>query len=239
MPGEILRVQVGRGAAEIKLTTSTADKTYAIADAAAAFFPGWAASVLNRFTKLTAELADAIDHYATCEARHRSTPGRLACQIILKRDEVLALARAGLTAVARRGLAAVLSAVDFVKSVEAQIRDAAFVLQRASGVYRIAAVLTQNPAPKPNPSPSPTPGPSPSPAPGPAPTPAPVSNSRCPVRLRSQRNSSPSRYRVRRQRASRWPDLHSRPRLSRRKHLACVRSWSPGPSPGSRLDHDG
>jgi hypothetical protein len=167
MPGEVLRIPVGGGSAQIQLQgASAADKTYAIASVIASAIPGKAASRVNAIARLTSDAGDAHAKYQNCTANNSSIRHRAACFTVLTRDVYFAIGRAGLAAFSKL-LAPVLWGIDFSKSVDRQVHDLASWLLHSLRVFHISA----------KPQPPPTPSPSPVPSPG-GPTPAPPSGQR-------------------------------------------------------------
>lgn len=147
MPGEVIRVPIGSGSAQIQLQgASEADKTYALASAIASAIPGKVAGRTNTLARLISDAGDAYAKYQTCAERHRSVAGRAGCFAVLTRDVYFAIGRAGLAAVSKL-LGPVIWGVELSKSVERQIQDLAFVLLHADGVFHIAAKAQAPPPP--------------------------------------------------------------------------------------------
>jgi uncharacterized protein (DUF697 family) len=160
LPGDIVRIPIGPGAASARLAASDAGGFYALATTLAAFSPlGFAGRVVNAFTAFVAEIADIYGRHADCLVG-KNWIGQLGCFATLARDAAVAVARASAIGLGGAVLATIVSTVTFLGFVDAQPQAVQKLLK--SNPMLSQAAITVLPSPSSPPSTHDTTNPPPS-----------------------------------------------------------------------------
>ncbi len=140
LPGDTLRFPIGTGAAELRLWGGKNWGFYELASTVAAFIPGSPSTYLQAFTALIKELNDDFTQYHTCERRAGSVLRRVGCQALLARNVAFAIGRAGISALAKGAVAAVLSGVTFSRWVSSSVGDVGVLVHSGAIRFKAATV---------------------------------------------------------------------------------------------------
>lgn len=131
LPGDTLRISIGRGSASVGVRGSASGGFYAIATTADTFFPTGkkkTKAAFDAFTSFVHEVDDDFDKYNGC-IQNRNWIDQIGCFEILTRDVYFAIGRAVLTGGAKGLAAALLSTATFVKWLDAQPEHVSRVLR--------------------------------------------------------------------------------------------------------------
>jgi len=143
LPGDIIRIPVGTGAASVSIAGTQAGGFYALATALNNFLPGGAVkSVWDSATAMITEMSDDIGQYENCISG-KNWIGQLGCQAVLVRNLTFAIARGVITGTAHAVLAVLVNSATFLKWANAQPGAIAKILGH-SRVITVAAASTQN-----------------------------------------------------------------------------------------------
>ncbi|HET8861636.1 MAG TPA: hypothetical protein VFM94_00105 [Solirubrobacterales bacterium] len=170
LPGDTLRISIGRGSASVGVRGSSSGGFYAIATTADTFFPAGkkkTKAVVGAFTSFVHEVDDDFDKYKGC-IQNRNWIDQIGCFEILTRDVYFAIGRAVVTGGAKGLAAALLSGVTFAKWLDAQPEHVSRVLHSPP----IELEADRQPVEKSSKSPPARPTVAPTPPPPPSPTPS-------------------------------------------------------------------
>jgi hypothetical protein len=146
LPGDIMRIPVGSGAASVTIANTDAGGFYALAWTAANFLPGKPIQVSQAFTDLLAELNNAMGVYNNCIAKAATAGGskgaakRVLCQAALAKTVTLAVAKSVVTGAAKGIAAPILSGRAFISWAGAQPGQIATILG-STRTISLAAVV--------------------------------------------------------------------------------------------------
>jgi hypothetical protein len=146
LPGDTLRFPIGAGTARIGLWggPETVWDTYELTQALASFIPGKGAARVGAAVSLATELSADFADYRTCVAAGHGLLHKAKCDALRTRDVGFALARAGISAVAKKAQAVVLVAVTFSKWLSDSVENVGVLAH--SGEIDLAGAQT-SPAP--------------------------------------------------------------------------------------------
>jgi hypothetical protein len=154
LPGDVVRIPVGAGKASAKLSGTDAGGFYAMAVTVATFLPGatQAGTVINAFTSLIKELADASFEYQNCLVG-KNWLGQQGCQIARVGKVTWAVGKAAVVIGFRSApvVSLVLNAATYLDFLNAQVPGVEAVLS-SERTITLAARRPATPPPPPRPA---------------------------------------------------------------------------------------
>lgn len=157
LPGDVVRIPVGTGKASATLSGTDAGGFYALAVTVATFLPGatQAGTVVNAFTGLIKDLANATFEYKDCLVG-KNWIGQQGCQLARVADVTWAVGKAAVAIGFRTApvISLVLNAATYLEFLSAQVPGVEAVLS-SQRTISLAALPPAQPPPPPQPAPKP------------------------------------------------------------------------------------
>lgn len=127
VPGDLVRIPFGSGAAKVGIVSAADGGVYAMATAFFTFAGGQVVNVTNVVTALIAELAADLGKYRDCLTGANFVIQQ-ACKIVFTSDVVFAFGRAGVLGLAKGVIALFLNAAQLMQFVDQQVPDVRAIL---------------------------------------------------------------------------------------------------------------
>jgi hypothetical protein len=115
LPGDIVRIPVGTGAATVSIAGTEAGGFYALATTLNDFLPGGTVkAVWDSMVTMISDMSGDVGQYENCVAG-KNWIGQLGCQAVLIRGLLVAIGKGVLTGTAKAALAVIVNAAFFAK----------------------------------------------------------------------------------------------------------------------------